>query len=236
MRNKAVWSTVEIDWIAKQVSELMSLSLDDIRGPHRSKDLNTARKIAMALSYRYTPHSYETVGRYFSRNHATVLHADRTVEAEIERRGDLLGVVWSQLLARLEGKAGDCLETMNDNTLPLFASMVREDLPTPSLAVIESIVRYVEQRQKPAHFVAAVLANDLNEAVGRADTRNSKGLAWLVGFVYCNVPGNLCGSRKAIAAHLDDPHRPSVRMDWSTSCEPLAEYFRTLFIGETDAN
>lgn len=234
--SKPLWGNIQIKWVAQQVSELMSIPVEDLQGPDRTRDINTARKFAMALCYRYTPHSYEVIGKFFNRNHATVLHAERTVEREIKERGELLGIVWSQLLGRIEGKADAIVGIVTDDTLPLLAEMVRRDLPTPSMAVIESIVRYVEQKAPPGQFVSAVLANDLEEAVGRADARNARGLAWLVAFVYNNVPGNLWRSRDAIKDHLNSTSERPVFMDWSTSCYPLENHFKELFTGETNAH
>ena len=234
--SKPTWGTIQIAWIAKQVSELMSISVEDLQGPDRTRDINTARKFAMALCYRYTSHSYSAIGKFFNRNHATVLHAERGVEREIKNRGELLGIVWSQLLGRIEGKMDNLVGIVTDDTLPLLAAMVRKDLPTPTMAVVESIVRYVEQRAKPSQFVMAVLANDLEEAVGRADARNARGLSWLVAFIYNNVPGNLWRNREAIADHLKSTDERPVFMDWSTGCTPLAEHFKELFSGESDAN
>lgn len=47
----------------------------DILGPHRYRELVAARHEALALTYRHTQMSMPNVGRYFNRDHTTVLHA-----------------------------------------------------------------------------------------------------------------------------------------------------------------
>lgn len=52
----------------------------------------------------------------------------------------------------------------------------------------ESIKLYVEKGYPPGGFLYAVLTNDLFEAVGRADSRNSKAIKEICGFIHNEIP------------------------------------------------
>ncbi len=69
--------------------------------------------------------------------------------------------------------------------------------------VRESLTLYAEHRIEPGGFLTAVLANDLMEAVGRADADNLMLLSPICGFIYNELPSPCHGSREAVAAWLD---------------------------------
>jgi len=69
--------------------------------------------------------------------------------------------------------------------------------------VIDSIRKYVERRLPPGGFVQAVLSNDLQDAVLRADGDNLLTIPAIVSYVYHEVPSNLWGSREAVNAWID---------------------------------
>ena len=116
---------------------------------------------------------------------------------------------------------------INDYTLPLYANMFRAELPVPTMAVIDGLIRYVEHRLQPGDFLYAVLTNDLYEAVGRADFRNALGLSWLVGLIYNCVPSGLWGSKEKVDAHLSGRESDPVlfKMDWGECWTPLKEHY-----------
>lgn len=65
-----------------------------------------------------------------------------------------------------------------------------------------SIEAYVQLGRPPGDFVRAVLANDLYDAVSRADDINLPALPHIVAYVIAKVPAALCGSRKAVNDHI----------------------------------
>lgn len=72
-----------------------------------------------------------------------------------------------------------------------------------SPAVQESIVNYVEHALRPGHFLCAVIANDLAEAVARADDAHQAALCRIVSWFYQHAPGVCWGSRASLSAWLE---------------------------------
>lgn len=70
---------------------------------------------------------------------------------------------------------------------------------------IESLTRYSQDRRPTGQFLEAVLANDLNDAVSRADDESVLLLRQIMQFVYCRLPGNAWGSREKVRAWLAAP-------------------------------
>lgn len=71
--------------IAIQVADRHGLTLEDLRGPCRRREVAWPRQEAMAAVYANCRVSLPWVGRFFgNRDHTTVLHAIRRVA---ERRG-----------------------------------------------------------------------------------------------------------------------------------------------------
>lgn len=64
-------------------------------------------------------------------------------------------------------------------------------IPSSTMRQIE---RYVVDHVPPGGFVAAVLSNDLKNAVGRADGRNRECIPDIVSHLYNNVPATCWGS------------------------------------------
>ncbi len=55
----------------------------DIKGRRRTARIAEPRKVAMYLSKKWTTSSYPELGRFFGRDHTTVLHANQSVEKAI---------------------------------------------------------------------------------------------------------------------------------------------------------
>ena len=65
------------------VARYFSVKLTDLRGPRRTKQLVTPRKMAMFLIRRHTALSLPEIGKRFGgRDHTTVIHAVKKVERE----------------------------------------------------------------------------------------------------------------------------------------------------------
>lgn len=68
--------------------------------------------------------------------------------------------------------------------------------------VTESLLLYWHRRIPTGGFLEAVLANDLREAVGRADSVNIRCIPGIVRFITQQLPAESWGSRKAVEAWL----------------------------------
>ena len=78
---------VTLDFIMDTVCERLNVSPQDINGKSRKKDIVRARQIVMYLSQRMTSLPALRVGRLIGgRDHSTVIHSCRKIEAE--RRAD----------------------------------------------------------------------------------------------------------------------------------------------------
>lgn len=73
---------INIETIQKTVAEHFDLRVGDLVGPKRPKNIAWPRQVAMYLSRTMTDNSFPVIGDAFSRNHATVVHACKTVEKE----------------------------------------------------------------------------------------------------------------------------------------------------------
>ena len=67
----------------------------------------------------------------------------------------------------------------------------------------ESLDKYAKDRIPPGGFLIAVLANDLMEAMGRADENNRYNLHDICSYVYNNIPSGCHGSYDIVDAWLD---------------------------------
>ena len=80
---KAVGS-ISIDKIMEIVANYYDLTVLDIRGNKRPKSIAIARQIAMYLSTQYTRLSTTQIGKYFNKEHATILHAAKTIKKRMD--------------------------------------------------------------------------------------------------------------------------------------------------------
>jgi chromosomal replication initiator protein len=68
--------TITPDLILETTAATFGLSIDELRGPSRTRPLVTARQICMYLFRELTDYSYPAIGREFGgRDHTTVMHA-----------------------------------------------------------------------------------------------------------------------------------------------------------------
>jgi chromosomal replication initiator protein len=73
---------VTIEDILSAVTSRYSVRLADLQSKKRSRSIAFPRQICMYLARNLTRHSLEEIGGYFGgRDHTTVLHANRTIEA-----------------------------------------------------------------------------------------------------------------------------------------------------------
>ena len=79
--------------------------------------------------------------------------------------------------------------------------MDNEYLHIPQLT-IDTLKRYTDNRLATGSFLRAVLANDLFEAVARADEMNMQTIPLIVKYIYNELPGGCWGSYEAVDAYL----------------------------------
>ena len=83
-----------VDRIIARVAMVFSVSPKDVTGPRRLRTVTAARRVAMYLARTLTGASLPAIGRQFGgRDHTTVLHACRTVEAELPTDAKLTRIV-----------------------------------------------------------------------------------------------------------------------------------------------
>jgi len=73
-----------------------------------------------------------------------------------------------------------------------------------------AIDRYINQGLPPAHFLTAVISNDLKEAVGRADDENLANLPAYVAYLYNEAPSPCWGSEKKMKAWVESFKKEAV--------------------------
>jgi len=72
---------ITVQKIQKIVSEFYDIKLSDLKSANRSKPIAKSRQIAMYLSKNLTTLNLAKIGKDFgNKNHATVIHAVKTVE------------------------------------------------------------------------------------------------------------------------------------------------------------
>ena len=80
--------------IMQTVSDYYGLSMDDMTGPTRKREITVPRQIAMYLTREMTGMSLPQIGTVFGgRDHTTVLHSCKTVEANMTANTDIRAVV-----------------------------------------------------------------------------------------------------------------------------------------------
>ncbi|MDD6792772.1 MAG: helix-turn-helix domain-containing protein, partial [Thermobifida fusca] len=79
--------------IMASTSDYFALSLEDLKGPSRSRVLVTARQIAMYLCRELTDLSLPKIGQQFGRDHTTVMHADRKIRSLMAERRSIYNQV-----------------------------------------------------------------------------------------------------------------------------------------------
>ena len=81
---------VEVDRISYFVAEYFKISIDDILGQSRQKDIALARKLAMYFSKKYTKCSLKTIGNLIGRrDHSTVIHAINNIETLVKTEKEI---------------------------------------------------------------------------------------------------------------------------------------------------
>ncbi len=78
-------ANLTIEEIQRIVCEYMNIDEDRVRGKTRKREVVRARQIAMYFCKKLTQNSLKTIGLHFGgRDHSTVIHANNTVEDQME--------------------------------------------------------------------------------------------------------------------------------------------------------
>ena len=93
--------TVSMETIQSVVAAYFNISVGDLLGNRRTRNLAVPRMFAMSLCRRLTAKSTTEVGEAFRRTHATVLHAEKQVE-ELCRKDDAQRLALLQLERQLQ--------------------------------------------------------------------------------------------------------------------------------------
>lgn len=82
--------------ILLHVSAQTGLSIDDLKGPRRTKQIAPYRQMAYYLSSKMTAMSYPQIGRLIGgRDHSTIIHGCEQCEIRMERDPEYLAMVFS---------------------------------------------------------------------------------------------------------------------------------------------
>ncbi len=85
---------ITAELIMRTVADYYGLSMEDITGPTRKREITVPRQIAMFLTREMTGMSLPQIGNVFGgRDHTTVLHSCKTVEANMTASNDVKAVV-----------------------------------------------------------------------------------------------------------------------------------------------
>ena len=85
---------ITADLIMQTVCDYYGLTTEDITGPTRKREITVPRQIAMFLTREMTGMSLPQIGGVFGgRDHTTVLHSCKTVEANMKSNTDIKAVV-----------------------------------------------------------------------------------------------------------------------------------------------
>ncbi|MPZ25310.1 MAG: chromosomal replication initiator protein DnaA [Micromonosporaceae bacterium] len=85
---------VTVDQIMASTADYFGVSLEDLRGPSRSRVLVNARQVAMYLCRELTELSLPRIGQAFGgRDHTTVMHAERRIRQQMAERRSLFNQI-----------------------------------------------------------------------------------------------------------------------------------------------
>ena len=97
-------TALTIEGIQRMVAEYYDIRLGDMTSKQRPHNIAFPRQVAMYLCRELTEQSLPSIGNSFGRNHATVLHAHRTVGTKMKKDAGLRQTILS-LQQRLGGVA-----------------------------------------------------------------------------------------------------------------------------------
>ena len=92
---------ITIDRVAKIVCDHFGVSLEELKGRTRSRNLVVPRQIAMYLCREMTDHSLPDIGKAFNRDHSTVIHAHAKV-GDLVQEDPVFARVMEELMDKIQ--------------------------------------------------------------------------------------------------------------------------------------
>lgn len=86
------------------IAEYFDTSVEELRGPGKTRPLAQSRQIAMYLCRELTDLSLPKIGQAFGRDHTTVMYAERKIRAEMAERHEVFDQV-KELTTRIRQRA-----------------------------------------------------------------------------------------------------------------------------------
>ena len=90
--------------IMAATAEYFETTVEELRGPGKTRSLAQARQIAMYLCRELTDLSLPKIGQAFGRDHTTVMYAERKIRAEMAQRRDVFDQV-KELTTRIRQRS-----------------------------------------------------------------------------------------------------------------------------------
>jgi chromosomal replication initiator protein len=85
MLEEEIATKINIQTIQRHVADYYDIRVSDIVGSKRPQNIAFPRQVAMYLSRDMTEESLPSIGEIFNRNHATILHAYKSIESKTEK-------------------------------------------------------------------------------------------------------------------------------------------------------
>ncbi len=86
------------------IAEYFDTTIEELRGPGKTRSLAQSRQIAMYLCRELTDLSLPKIGQAFGRDHTTVMYAERKIRAEMAQRHEVFDQV-KELTTRIRQRA-----------------------------------------------------------------------------------------------------------------------------------
>lgn len=100
---KETMKTISVDMVQKEVAAFFNVPLAELKTKRRHKNIIMPRQIAMYLSRKLTTHSLPEIGGAFGgKDHTTILHAFKKVEADLGSNADMRRAVEQLSLVLLQ--------------------------------------------------------------------------------------------------------------------------------------
>ena len=82
-------SPINISDILKEVSKKFEIKISDLKSEKRDKDILIARQVAIYISREITNLSYPVIGRYFEKNHVSIIQSYKRVKLMLDEDMEL---------------------------------------------------------------------------------------------------------------------------------------------------
>ena len=102
MLEEEVTKKINIQAIQRQVADYYDIRVSDITGNKRPQNIAFPRQVAMFLARELTEESLPSIGEIFNRNHATILHACKAINTQLEKDPSFV-VTLNMLKKQLQG-------------------------------------------------------------------------------------------------------------------------------------